>query len=85
MSDIINQCGGAPVTPEEVLNSLLVKRTSDGQYGLRAQTTNVAASAIEDGLACGTPVYTMDQILRMILNNSTIDGRVAIQFFNVTS
>lgn len=85
MSDIINSCGGSPATPEEVLNSLLVKRTSDGQYGLRAQTTNVASSAIQDGLACGTPVYSVEEILRLILNNSTIDGRVAIQFFNVTS
>lgn len=84
MSDNLNQCGGI-TSDEEILNSLLVKRTSDGQYGLRAQTTNVASSAIEDGLACGTPLYSVDQILRMILNNSTIDGRVALQFFNVTS
>lgn len=85
MSDNLNQCGGTVATPEEVLNSLLVKRTSDGQYGLRAQTTNVASSAIEDGQGCGTPNYPIDEILRMILNNSTIDGRVSIQFFNVTS
>ena len=68
MSDNLNQCGGI-TSDEEILNSLLVKRTSDGQYGLRAQTTNVASSAIEDGLACGTPLYSVDQILRMILNN----------------
>lgn len=84
MSDNLNQCGGI-TSDEEILNSLLVKRTSDGQYGLRAQTSDVASSAIEDGLACGTPLYSVDQILRMILNNSTIDGRVALQFFNVTS
>lgn len=84
MSDNLNQCGGI-TSDEEILNSLLVKRTSDGQYGLRAQTTNVASSAIEDGLPCGTPLHSVDQILRMILNNSTIDGRVALQFFNVTS
>ena len=84
MSDNLNQCGGI-TSDEEILNSLLVKRTSDGQYGLRAQTTDVASSAIEDGLVCGTPLYSVDQILRMILNNSTIDGRVALQFFNVTS
>lgn len=84
MSDNLNQCGGI-ASDEEILNSLLVKRTSDGQHGLRAQTSDVASSAIEDGLACGTPLYSVDQILRMILNNSTIDGRVALQFFNVTS
>jgi hypothetical protein len=85
MSDIINQCGGAPATTEEILNSILVKRSSDGQYGLRAQTTNVASGAIVDGLACGTPLYSVEQILSMILNNSTIDGRLSLQFFDVTS
>ncbi len=84
MSDNLNQCGGL-ASDVEILNALLVKRTSDGQYGLRAQVTDVASSAIEDGQACGTPNYTVEEIIRMILNNSTIDGRVALQFFNVTS
>lgn len=72
------------MTPEEILNSILVKRTSDGQYGLRAQITSITSGLIQDGLPCAGVIFTMDQILNMILTNSTQDGRAAIQFFNAT-
>lgn len=73
------------MTKEEILNSLLVKRTSDGQYGLRAQVTNVAQGAIQDGLICGEDVMDLETILNKIITPSTIDGRICIQLFNVNS
>lgn len=85
MSDQISNCGEGPLTLEEALKLLLVKRTSDGKYGLRAQVTNVASSAIQDGISCNGELKSLEQIFTEILTNSTIDGRLAIQFFNVTS
>lgn len=85
MSDQVANCGSGPMTKEEILNSLLVKRTSDGQYGLRAQVTNVAQGAIQDGLSCGEDVMDLETILNKIITPSTIDGRICIQLFNVNS
>lgn len=84
MSDQLSTCGGGPLTEEEILNSLLVKHSS-GQYGLRAQVSSVANSALTDGLTCGQPLLSLEQILNKVLTNSTIDGRPCIQLYNVTS
>jgi hypothetical protein len=84
MSDQLSTCGGGPLTEEEIINSLFVKHSS-GQYGLRAQVSNVASSAISDGITCNTPPKSLVDIFNMILTNSTVDGRPCIQFYNVTS
>lgn len=84
MSDQLSSCGGGPLTEEEIINSLFVMHSS-GQYGLRAQVSDVAASAITDGIACNTPPKSLVDIFNMILTNSTVDGRPCIQFYNVTS
>jgi hypothetical protein len=85
MSDIINQCGGGSADLTEILNSMLVIRTSDGQVGLRAVVTNVASGDIESYRSCSGVNLEPDKVVNEILTNDTIDGRIAIQFFNVTS
>lgn len=85
MSDQLATCGEGPLSLEEALKLLLVKNTSTGKYGLRAQVTDVASNIIQDGVSCNDELKTLEQIFTEILTNSTIDGRLAIQFFNVTS
>lgn len=70
-------CDYTGMSRKELLNSLLVKNTATGKYGLRYITTTPNCSDLEDGVSCDGPLLEEDVILRMIVDTDEC-GKPAI-------
>ncbi len=63
----IVSCDFSGMSFEELLNNLLVKNTATGEYGLRTVTSSPDCADLEDGIACGAPTLSPEQILRNVV------------------
>lgn len=81
MADIVPGCPEVSIDPQQLKNSLLVKRTSDNVVGFRVKIIDVAESAIEPLIGCAEFNLGDGQMVRygIGLNNN---GNAAIILFN---
>ncbi len=81
MADIVPGCIEVSIDPQQLKNSLLVKRTSDNVVGFRVKIVDVAASEITPLVGCAEFNLGDGQIVRYGIGLND-NGNAAIILFN---